>query len=199
MLNELGMAFRLMIRPNQTFATLRDDDRRYFAPSVVLMLLVGAYFSFGSVIIPPIDAVSIAYSAADFGVSISVVVASAGITYYICRSLGGNKNWRNVFTVIFYLEVVWVPLAVISPMLFAGPALSLWGEAYYVPVYIAVLIWSSILFIKAIKVLNGFSTIKAVCVWLLIGVILLLLAIPFAILGIWWTVAPFELPSLQIP
>ena len=195
MLNELGMAFRLMIRPNQTFAALRDDDRRYFTPSVVLMLLVGAYFSLVSAIMPPVDAWSIASGTADFGVGVLATVAGAGITYYICRSLGGNKNWRKVFTVIFYLEATQIPLAVILPM-FLVP---LWDEFYYVPAYIAVLVWYSIFFIKAVKVLNDFSTIKAVCVWLLIGVIFLLLAIPFIILGIWWAVAPLELPGLQIP
>ena len=175
MLNELAMAFQVVIRPNQAFATLRDNDHRYFMPSIAVMLLASvAYAGLGSA--------SHAIAAADFGLTILGIVASAGAIYLIGKALGGNKSWRKAFTVIFYMEAIGIPLVAASALSFLLP-FSLQGA--YHAIMIAVLIWAVIIGIKAIKVLNGFGTAKAFGILILSALIHLIWIIPFRLLYLW--------------
>ena len=70
MLNELAMAFQVIIRPNQAFATLRDNHHRYFLPSIAVVLLVSAVHAGLDSATPAIAAI--------FGLNILGIVASAG-------------------------------------------------------------------------------------------------------------------------
>lgn len=178
MLDELAMAFQVIVRPNQAFATLRDNDHRYFMPSIAVMLLASvAYAGLGSA--------SHAIAAADFGLNILSIVAGAGTIYLIGKALGGNKSWRKVFTAIFYIEVVSILLVAASALSFLLP-FSLQG-AYYA-IMIAVLVWAVIIGIKAIKVLNGFGTAKAFGILILSVLIQLIWIIPIRLLYLW----PFQ-------
>ena len=175
MLDELAMAFQVMIRPNQAFATLRDNDHRYFLPSIAVMLLVSVAYA-------GLDLGTLAITAAGFGLTILGIVASAGTIYLIGKALGGNKSWRKVFTVVFYIEAVAIPLAVASFLLSFLP-ISLQGAAF--AMLIAVLVWAFIIGIKAIKVLNGFGTAKAFGILVLSALIQLSWIIPIRLLYLW--------------
>ena len=188
MLNELAVAFQVIIRPNQTFATLRDNDHQYFLPSIALMLLLSVLYAGLDSAAPPIAGQQATNAFASFGLTIMGIVASAGTLYIIGKALGGNKSWQKVFTVIFYTEVVGIPLAAASVLLSLLP-LSLQGAAF--GIIIVVLIWAIILSVKAIKVLNGFGTTKAFGILVLSGLIQLAWLIPISLLYLW----PFLLES----
>ena len=174
MLNELAMAFQVIIRPNQAFATLRDKHHRYFLPSIAVVLLVSAVHAGLDSATPAIAAI--------FGLNILGIVASAGTIYLIGKALGGNKDWRKVFTVIFYIEAIGIPLVAASFLLSFLP-ISLQGAAF--AMLIAVLIWGIIIGTKAIKVLNGFGTTKAFGILMLSALIHLAWIIPIRLLYLW--------------
>lgn len=188
MLNDLAMALQIITRPNQTFATLRDNDHRYFLPSIALVLLLSAVYAVLDSAAPPIAGQQATNAAASFGLTILGIVASASTLYLIGKALGGNKSWRKVFTVIFYAEVVGIPMVVASVLLSLLP-LSLQGAAFVM--MIAVLIWAIIIGVKATKVLNGFGTAKAFSILILSGLIQLIWLIPVSLLYLW----PFLLES----
>ena len=188
MLNDLALAFQVIMRPNQTFATLRDNEHQYFLPSIALMLLLSVLYAGLDSAAPPIAGQQATNAFASFGLTIMGIVASAGTLYIIGKALGGNRNWQKVFTVIFYTEVVGIPLAAASVLLSLLP-LSLQGAAF--GTIIAVLIWAIILSVKAIKVLNGFGTAKAFGILVLSGLIQLAWLIPISLLYLW----PFLLES----
>lgn len=188
MLNDLALALQVITRPNQTFATLRDNDHQYFLPSIALVLLLSAVYAGLDSAAPPIAGQQATNAAASFGLTIIGIVASAGTLYIIGKALGGNKSWRKVFTVIFYAEVVGIPMVVASVLLSLLP-LSLQGAAFVM--MIAVLIWAIIIGVKATKVLNGFGTAKAFGILILSGLIQLIWLIPVSLLYLW----PFLLES----
>lgn len=181
MLNELAMVYQVVMRPNSTFATFRDDDRRYFLPSIVVMLLASIVYTglnlatpeagqqTGDVIIP--------------GSTILGSVIAAGTIYVIGRGFGGNKSWRKVFTVIFYAEIIWIPVAAASLLLSLSsslPSLSL--QAVVGTVALAAVVWSVIVIVKAVKVLNGFGTAKAFGILILSVVVHLIWIIPLILI-----------------
>ena len=188
MLDELALALQVITRPNQTFATLRDNDHQYFLPSIVVVLLLSVVYAGLDSAAPPIAGQQATNAAASFGLTIIGIVASAGTLYIIGKALGGNKSWRKVFTVIFYAEVVGIPMVAASVLLSLLP-LSLQGAAFVM--MIAVLVWAIIIGVKAVKVLNGFGTAKAFGILILSGLIQLIWLIPVSLLYLW----PFLLES----
>lgn len=188
MLDELALALQVITRPNQTFATLRDNEHQYFLPSIAVVLLLAAVYAGLDSAAPPIAGQQATNAAASFGLTIIGIVASAGTLYIIGKALGGNRNWQKVFTVIFYAEVVGIPMVVASVLLSLLP-LSLQGAAFVM--MIAVLVWAVIIGVKATKVLNGFGTAKAFGILILSGLIQLVWLIPVSLLYLW----PFLLES----
>lgn len=195
MLDELAMAYQVIMRPNSTFATLRDDDRRYFQPAIVLMLLLSVAYAGLGLATPAIAGQQTTYAAASFGLAILGIVASAGATYLLGRAFGGNKSWRKVFTVIFYMEIVGIPVAAVSS-LSSLQSPSLQGVAF--GLVIVVLVWAIIVNVKAVKVLNGFGTAKAFGILVLSGIIQLVWLIPVALL-LYLPIILLELPNMQTP
>lgn len=195
MLDELAMVYQVIIRPNSTFAALRDDDRRYFQPSIVLMLLLSVAYAGLSSATPAIAGEQAVYAAASFGLAILGIVASAGTIYLIGRAFGGNRSWRKVFTVIFYMEIVGIPVAAVSSLSsLQSPGL----QSAAFGMLILVLVWAIIVNVKAVKVLNGFGTAKAFGILVLSGIIQLIWLIPVALL-LYLRTIPLELPIMQAP
>lgn len=182
MLNDLALALQIITRPNQTFATLRDNEHRYFLPSIAVVLLLSVVYAVLDSAAPPIAGQQATNAFASFGLTIIGIVASAGTLYIIGKALGGNRNWQKVFTVIFYAEVVGIPMVAASVLLSLLP-LSLQGAAFVM--MIAVLVWAVIIGVKAVKVLNGFGTAKAFGILVLSGLIQLVWLIPVSLLYLW--------------
>lgn len=192
MLDKLEMASQVIMHPNSALAALRDDGHRYFRPSIAVMLLTSIVgVGLGSTI-PAIAGQQTMNAVAIFGLTILGVVANAGTIYLIGRVLGGNKSWRKVLTVLFYVNIVEIPAAaVLSTSSILPPGL------LSLVMVAAVFAWVVIIYVKAVKVLNGFSTARAFGILVLSGIAQVAWIIPVALLYL-WTVR-FELPVMQAP
>ena len=182
MLDKLEMASQVIMRPNSAFATLRDDDHLYFRPSIVVLLLtsiVGA--GLGSTM-PAITGQPTMNAVVVFGLTVLWVVANACTVYLIGRALGGNKSWRKVLTVLFYMSIIWIPVATASSTSSLLP-FDLQGVAFVMVV--AILTWAIIINVKAVKVLNGFGTAKAFGILILSEIVQMAWIIPVVLLYLW--------------
>ena len=134
-------------------------------------------------------------------------VVSAGLLYFIGKKIGGNNNWKKVFTVFFHTYVPTIPLFIIIFILFflmldsfteidplffqmlsgdedkvlslLGPTLGYMG--LLVLVTIVFVIWLFIISVKAVKILNGFSTGKAFGLIILVMFITSIVTFPFGL------------------
>ena len=196
MLNELAMVYQVIRRPNSAFAALRDDDRRYFLPSIVVMLLTSVVH-FGTISAYPeytdeqaVDAIT------RICVAILGAFTIAGIPYLIGRALGGNKSWRKGLTVLFYASILWIPTTITYFVPDTSESLS---SVWHAISSIALLffIWVVVVHVKAIKVLNGFGTARAFGILVLSWVIQLSWLIPIYLL--YPATFQFELPNAPTP
>ena len=81
MLHELTMVFQVVRRPDAAFAALRDDDRRYFWQSIVVLLLTSIVFS-GFAFLMDISAEPTPTDIAiEFGSSVVGTIAITGLIY----------------------------------------------------------------------------------------------------------------------
>lgn len=194
MLDGLTMIFEVARRPNAAFATLRDNDHRYFQSSIVVLLLVSvAYVGLG-LSTPELAGQPTMDAPASFGLTILGTVAGAGTIYLVGRAFGGNRSWRKALTVLFYTYIVWIPVAALQAVS-SHPSPSL--QAVVATAALAASVWAIILSVKAVKVLNGFGTAKAVGILILSGIIQLVWAIPLILLYMWPILA--DLPITQMP
>ena len=195
----LAMAYDVIMHPNSAFATLRDNDRRYFPMSVAVLLLSSIqYASFVSLTPAMTAQEQVMRVAAGFGLTVLGFATTAGIIYLIGRVLGGNKSWRKVFTAIFYTGIIWVPASAFAsllpsllPVLPSAGLHAMVGAAVF-----SLGVWVVIVHVKLIKVLNGFGTAKAFGILVLSGIAHVVWIIPVILLYLWVS-PPFELPLMQ--
>ena len=179
MLYVLAMAFQVVRRPNSAFATLRDNDHLYFQSSIMVMLSISIVYTGLGLVMPELAGQHTVH-VANSGLAILGGVTTVGTIYLIGRALGGNKNWRKVFTVLFYVEIIYIPVQIVSLLLSltSSPMLSTTSYSQSLglltmvgPVALGLFIWAIVIGVKAIKVLNGFGTAKAFGILLLSGII----------------------------
>ena len=179
MLDELAMAYQVVRRPNSAFAALRDDDHRYFLPSIVVMLLATIVY-IGFDLATPEARQQIDYVL--LGLAPLGSVIGAGTIYVIGRGLGGNKSWRKTLTVIFYAEAISILVVAASLPFYLLSSLlptSLLGVVGAVA--LAAAAWGVIVLVKAVKVLNGFGTAKAFGILILSVIVHLIWVIPIVL------------------
>lgn len=216
---DLNIILRIIIAPNSAFAHIRDNEEQYFAQSIGLMVfssILGILIMLPFAVIPfdeklfeyvddftyPIDGTDMIL----FVIS-SVVggIVSVILFYFIGKKLGGNTNWKKVFSVIFHTYVPVIPmLIVLSILMFLmvdsltsldldmlmsteldeGQELSLFGPfigyaLLLAGVAIAFVVWIFVISIKALKILNGFGTAKAFGLIILVMIISSIVTAPF--------------------
>lgn len=187
----LNMCLQVIIHPNSAFTAIRDNDQKYFPFSIgivlLLVILPNALITALSVVTFPgaFDTAShaVAYSvAANLGVNALSAIAYVGIIYLSGRVWGGNFNWRTVFTVIFYTYAIEIPavFVVVAVGLLSIP-LGLYMLTPTLAATAAVAVWVIIITIKAVKVVNGFSTAKAFGIIVLAFVGSVALTVPLSI------------------
>ena len=152
------MVLMVLIRPNTTFEIIRDNHTRYYLASICVMVapiimpvlsdIPGLLWGGGSLLLVP---VSVA-----FGLGGTLMFAT--VTFYLGRGLGGSDNWLQVFSVIFYAHAVAVCIAI---AFMVWSSLNFYDHTVYSIILLAFAIWMIVVFTKAIKVVNGFSTGKA--------------------------------------
>jgi len=209
-----------MTAPNSAFAQIRDNEEKYFVQSIGLLILtsvLSALVLLPFIMIPLDDAYFEGVDNTDLltdesdliltvGVSILKGVVSVAMFYFIGKKIGGNTNWKKVFSVIFYTHVpvipmmmmililmflMWSSLATIDSSHFMAldadeeQILSLFGPMIGYAVLIAVVAivfvpWIFVVSIKAVKTVNGFGTLKAFGLIILVMIISSIVSIPFS-------------------
>ena len=143
-----------------------------------------------------------------FFVAVSIVTGIIGnvLFYFIGKKLGGNTNWKKVFSVMFYAYVPVIPMMIIM----SGLVFLMWGSLVAIdPSYlmaseaneeeifslimpvlgyvgllmlvgIAFFVWIFVVSIKGLKVLNGFSTAKAFGLVILVMIIVSFITTPLS-------------------
>lgn len=218
---DLNLILRVFTAPNTAFAQIRDGEEKYFEQSVVL--LIAASFITILTIVPfliiPLD--DIFLEELDdfiFGVNetdmaftvISAIVSElviATVIYFVGKKLGGNKDWKPVFSVSLHVNVLVIPMMmIISILLFLmlgslssvdvsslteaeldeDQVLTLLTPLFgYVGLLMGVVlafgIWIIVVSVKAIKVINGFGTAKAFGLLILSIIVSLIVTIPLGL------------------
>lgn len=219
-----SLILRVIVSPNSAFLQIRDNEGKYFAQSVALLIISSvlgglvvlpfammplddAYFEFeGAEDIEntfPLDDSAIGLSV---GSSILSGFVSALLYYFIGKNLDGNANWKKVFSVIFHVHAVVIPVTIIiailvflmwgsftsvdssillDPNIDDEDVFSLLGSFIGYVILLAILgigfaIWILIVTIKAIKTVHGFGTGKAFGLIILVAIITSFVSIPFS-------------------
>jgi len=214
-----NVILRVITAPNSAFAQIRDNEEKYFAQSIGLLIftsILGALMLVPFIMIPLDEAYFEGVDDANFptdntdvilfvGINILSGFISAVLFYFIGKKIGGNTNWKKVFSVIFHTHVPLIPMSVIlSILLFLmmdsiasidsslligldedeeqilsliGPMLGYVG--LFVIVAIAFVVWIFVVSVKAVKTVNGFGTAKAFGLIILVMIISSIVTAPF--------------------
>ena len=220
-----SIILRVIISPNSAFSQIRDNEEKYLPQSIAL-LIVSSILG-GLVVLPfammPLDDAYFEFEGAEeidetfplgdsavglsIGSSILSGFVSAMLYYFIGKSLDGNKNWKKVFSVIFHVEAVAIPITIImavlvflmwgsftsiesstllDPNLDEEDVFSLLGSFIGYVLLLAIFgigfaIWGLIVTIKAVKTVHGFGTGKAFGLIILVAIIASFASIPFGL------------------
>ncbi len=221
---DLGLILRVITSPNSAFSQIRDNHEKYFVQSIGLLIfssVLGILIVLPFVTMPLDDAYfenidntgnmnSIPSGETDViwsvGLSILNGFISAVLFYFIGKKLGGDANWKKVFSVIFHTNVVAIPMIIILSILifFMWDSLTLIEPTYIfepdvnneeiwstlVPLlgYVALLaivgigffVWLIVILVKAVKIVHGFETGKAFGLVVLVMIITTIVAIPLS-------------------
>lgn len=214
-----NVILRVITAPNSAFTQIRDNEEKYFAQSIGLLVftsILGALMLIPFIMIPLDEAYFEGVDDANFptdntdvilfvGINILSGFISAVLFYFIGKKIGGNTNWKKVFSVIFHTHVPLIPMSVIlSILLFlmmdsiasidsslfieidedeeqilslVGPMLGYVG--LFVIVAIAFVAWIFVVSVKAVKTVNGFGTAKALGLIILVMIISSIVTAPF--------------------
>lgn len=219
---DLGLILRVITSPNSAFSQIRDNHEKYFVQSIGLLIfssvlgilivlpfvtmpLDDAYFesidNTGNMNSLPSGETDVIWSV---GLSILNGFISAVLFYFIGKKLGGDANWKKVFSVIFHTNVVAIPMIIVISILifFMWDSLTLIEPTYIfepdvnneeiwstlVPLlgYVALLaivgigffVWLIVILVKAVKIVHGFETGKAFGLVVLVMIITTIVAIP---------------------
>ena len=216
---DLNVILRVITSPTFAFEQIRDNEEKYFAQSIGLLVLTSVLSAL--VLLPfvmiPINDVYFEdvgnedLPSENIHLMLAIVVGfikglvSFVSVYLIGKKIGGNKDWKKVFGVLFHTYVPAIPMMIIiSAFVFL-----MWGSfaeidpsflmsenvdeekvlnvlgpmivyAILVGVFaIAFMVWIIVISVKAIKVVNGFETGKAFGLLILVMIIASLVSIVF--------------------
>ena len=201
----------MITSPNSAFAQIRDNEEKHFTQSIGLLIvssILSALVILPFVMIPLNDAYFEGVDDASLPTESADAVLAAGVgflkgivsfvaLYFIGKKLGGNKNWKKVFAVIFHTYVpvipmmiiisvfvflMWSALAEVDPSYLISEDIDeeqMLSELGHMLVFailvgasaIAFMVWIIIISVKAIKIVNGFETGKAFGLLILVMII----------------------------
>ena len=221
---DLGLILRVITSPNSAFSQIRDNHEKYFVQSIGLLIfssVLGILIVLPFVTMPLDDAYfenidntgnmnSIPSGETDViwsvGLSILNGFISAVLFYFIGKKLGGDANWKKVFSVIFHTNAVAIPMIIVLSILifFMWDSLTLieptyifepdvndeeiWSTLAPLLGYVALLaivgigffVWLIVILVKAVKIVHGFETGKAFGLVVLVMIITTIVAIPLS-------------------
>ena len=217
-----SVILRVITSPTLAFEQIRDNEKKYFAQSIALLAATSVLSAL--VILPfvmiPIDDAYFEDVDTDDGLpsdNIHLVLAIiAGFlkgvisfvsVFFIGKKLGGNKDWKKVFAVLFHTYVPAIPMmVVVSAFVFLmwtslaeidssflmsenvdeGQILDVLGPLLVYAILVGVsaiafIVWIIVISVKAIKVVNGFDTGKAFGLLIIVMIITSLVSMVFNI------------------
>ena len=216
-----NVILRVIIAPNSAFSQIRDNELKYFGQSVGLLItssILSAFVLLPFIMIPlsdvyfeGVDDVHLPTESSDMVLTAAIGFLKAIVSflalYFIGKKLGGNTNWKKVFSVIFHTYVLvipmiitlsvlvflmWSSLAEINPSYLFSPDADeeqILSAIWPIPVYailltvfaIAFMAWIIIISVKAIKTVNEFETGKAFGLLILVMIISSVITVLFGI------------------
>ena len=197
--------------PNSAFVQIRDNEEKYLPQSIGILIvssILSAFVILPFVMIPisdayfeEVDDASLPTEGADMALTAGVGFLKGMVSfvalYFIGKKLGGNTNWKKIFSVFFHTYVpvipmmiiisvlvflMWNSLAEINPSYLMSidadeeQVLSAIGPMLVYALLIAVfaiafMVWIVVISVKAIKIVNGFETGKAFGLLILVMII----------------------------
>lgn len=206
MLSGIDVAWRVIIAPNSAFAQIRDNHEEYFAWSVGIFVLGSILWSIAFVILDP-AAEEWMGVATDIGGGVLASIVFAVVVYLVGKQLGGARNWRKVFSAVFYTDVLAFPMfAVFMALLLSGDGLLMLAlandqnqlnsgsmeqaqdlmngvvgfVALFGVIVVVFIAWVIVILVKAVKTVNGFGTAKAFGIIVLAFVVSVVVLIPIS-------------------
>ena len=221
---DLDVILRVITSPNSAFSQIRDNEEKYFAQSIGLLIfssILGILIVLPFVMMPLDDVYfeyidepekmnSIPSGETDVvwsvGLSILNGFISAALFYFFGKKLGGNANWKKVFSVVFHTNAVAIPMIIIlsiliffmwgsltsiEPTYLLEPEVNdeeIWSSLVPLLGYVALVaivgigffVWLFIILIKAVKIVHGFETGKAFGLVVLVMIITTIVTIPLS-------------------
>ena len=221
---DLGLILRVIISPNSAFSQIRDNQEKYFAQSIGLLIfssILGILIVLPFVMMPLDDAYfeyiddtgnmnSIPSGETDViwfvGLSILNGFISTALFYFIGKKLGGEANWKKVFSVVFHTNAIAIPMIIIlsiliffmwgsltsiEPTYLLEPDVNdeeIWSSLVPFLGYIALVaimgigffVWLFVILVKAVKIVHGFETGKAFGLVVLVMIITTIVTIPLS-------------------
>lgn len=130
---DLGLILRVITSPNSALSQIRDNEEKYFAQSIRILIFSSALgvFAILPFVMMPIDSVyfeefddfnsSIPSEEIDVILSVGLSILngfiSAVLFYFVGKKLDGDTNWKKVFSVIFHTHVIAIPMTIILSIL----------------------------------------------------------------------------------
>jgi len=222
---DLGLILGVITSPNSAFSQIRDNHEKYFVQSIGLLIfssVLGILIILPFVMMPLDDAYfedidntvniknDIPSGETDViwyvGLSILNGFISAVLFYFLGKKLGGDANWKKVFSVIFHTNAVAIPMIIIlsiliffmwdsltsmEPTYLLAPDVNdeeIWSTlvpslgylALVAIVGIGFMVWLFVIMIKAVKIVHGFETGKAFGLVVLVMIVTTIVTIPLS-------------------
>ena len=130
-----SVILRVITSPNSAFAQIRDNEEKYFAQSIALLIIssiLGGLVVLPFVMMPLDDAylefegtgeIDNTFPLEESAVELSIVstiiggLVSAALYYFIGKKLDGNTNWKKGVAVVFHVNAVVIPITIIMAIL----------------------------------------------------------------------------------
>jgi len=185
-----------MTKPNHTFRAIAENNQSYFVVAVAILVIASFFFISltndqpdPSLVVSEFGYVwDVEYQAESFAKAVLWNLVSIVLMFYIGMKFGGSNSFKKVFSVLAYALIPVVVGGIVLHVFFMDPTLlenitgidresaefsGLFWVLYFA--FIPFVIWSFILSIQAIKIVNSFRTAKA------FGVLILSSAVVYAI------------------
>lgn len=193
----------VMVRPTRTFEHIRDFDHYYLpraacvtATVLILGSVTGAerlraeppsnYITYAETLSGLTGTATLGVSLPAFiGLGVLVEVCFLTLVYYVGKRMGGNANWRKVFAVLMYTNVV----------LLAPTMLDVFDVYVGIPHYefgvgaaveATFFLWYIIILVFAMRSVNMFGTWRALKAIILASLPIMALIIAVAVLVVMW-------------
>ena len=172
----------ILTRPNQAFRDITENPINYFATAIAI-LAVTSFFFISYTVGEPDPSLTIneigyvwdvMHQSESFGKSVLWNLVSIVLIFYLAKRFGGSNDFKKVFSVLAFAMVPVLIGGIILHVFFMYPPLlesitgidkedpefaGLFWPLYYT--FMPFTLWSLVLSIKAIKIVNAFGTAKA--------------------------------------